>query len=164
MPPCYNGEDSLAAIPNYKENMENLTFKLVTNEQERKGAFEVRRQVFVQEQGVSEELEYDGQDEAARHIVVKEGGRVIGTARVRFLGNNRAKIERMAILKPFRRKGIGKKVIAFLKRELKRQGIAQVILHAQCDVTGFYKSCGFEETGAPFWEADIKHIKMQLKL
>jgi predicted GNAT family N-acyltransferase len=70
----------------------------------------------------------------------------------------------MAILKPFRRKGIGKKVIAFLKRELKRQGITQVILHAQCDAAGFYKSCGFEETGAPFWEADIKHIKMQLQL
>ena len=144
--------------------MRNLTFKLVTDDEELRGAFEVRRQVFVHEQGVSEELEYDGQDEEALHMVVKDRVRVIGTARVQFLASNRAKIERMAILKSFRRKGIGSNIISFLKRDLKNRQIKQIILHAQCAVAEFYKSCGFKETGPTFWEADIKHIKMWLQL
>ena len=144
--------------------MKNLIFKLVTDDEELRGALEIRRQVFVHEQGVSEELEYDGQDEEALHMVVKDGARVIGTTRVRFLASNRVKIERMAILKSFRRKGIGSNIISFLKRELEKRHIKQIILHAQCAVAEFYKSCGFEETGPPFWEADIKHIKMWLQL
>jgi len=144
--------------------MHSLTFKLITDDAEQGGAFEVRKQVFVHEQGVSEELEYDGQDEQALHMVVKDGARVIGTARVQFLSSNRAKIERMAILKPFRRKGIGSNIIAFLKLELKNRHIEQIILHAQYAVVKFYEECGFETTGKPFWEAGIKHIKMQLRL
>jgi predicted GNAT family N-acyltransferase len=144
--------------------MDNITFKLVTNDEELKGALEVRRKVFIQEQGVSEDLEYDGHDGEALHMVVKDGERVIGTARVRFPKTNQAKIERMAVLRPFRRRGIGSNIISFLKRELKSKQIEHIVLHAQCAVATLYKSCGFEETGSPFWEASIKHIKMQLRL
>jgi len=145
-------------------DIDNVTFKLVTNDEELRGALEVRRQVFVEEQGVSEDLEYDGLDGEALHIVVKDGERVIGTARVRFPTTNQAKVERMAVLKPFRGRGIGSNIISFLKGELKTKRIEHVVLHAQYVLTAFYKSCGFEETGAPFWEAGIKHIKMQLRL
>jgi len=144
--------------------MNNITFKLVTNDKELRDALAVREQVFVQEQGVSEDLEYDGFDSEALHMVVKDGNRVIGTARVRFPTTNQAKIERMAILKPFRRRGIGSNIISFLKEDLKSRQIEHVILHAQCTVTEFYKSCGFEETGLPFWDAGIRHIEMQLWL
>ena len=78
--------------------MDNITFKLVTDEEELRGALEVRRQVFIQEQCVSQNLEYDGYDEEALHMVVKDRERVIGTARVRFPTTNQAKIERMAVL------------------------------------------------------------------
>ncbi len=145
-------------------DIDNVTFKLATNDEELRGALEVRRQVFVEEQGVSEDLEYDGLDGEALHIVVKDGERVIGTARVRFPTTNQAKVERMAVLKPFRGRGIGSNIISFLKGELKTKRIEHVVLHAQYVLTAFYKSCGFEETGAPFWEAGIKHIKMQLRL
>ncbi len=145
-------------------DIDNVTFKLATNDEELRGALEVRRQVFVEEQGVSEDLEYDGLDGEALHIVVKDGERVIGTARLRFPTTNQAKVERMAVLKPFRGRGIGSKIISFLKGELKTKRIEHVVLHAQYVLTAFYKSCGFEETGAPFWEAGIKHIKMQLRL
>lgn len=148
----------------YIIDMDNITFKLVASDEELRDALEVRRQVFVQEQGVSEDLEYDGYDSEALHMVVKDGNKVIGTARVRFPTTNQAKIERMAILKPFRHRGIGSNIISFLKEELKGRQIEHVILHAQCAVTEFYKSFGFEETGLPFWDAGIRHIEMQLWL
>jgi len=148
----------------YVTDMANITYKLVTTDEEMRDALEVRRQVFVQEQGVSEDLEYDGQDEEALHMVVKNEGRVIGTARVRFLANNQAKIERLAILKPFRRRGIGSNIFSFLKQELKSRQTEQIIIHAQCAIIAFHKSCGFKEVGSPFWEAGIKHRKMQMQL
>ncbi len=144
--------------------MGKVSYKLVTSDRELQDAFEVRRQVFVEEQGISEDEEYDGCDEEALHMVVKDGERVIGTARIQFPATNRAKIERMAILKPFRQKGIGSAMMVFLNKELRNKQIEQVVLHAQYAVVPFYKSCGFEESGLPFWEAGIKHIKMERQL
>ena len=144
--------------------MGKLNYKLVTSDRELEGAVEVRRRVFIEEQGVSEDLELDGHDREALHMVVEDGDRVIGTARVLFPAAGQAKIERMAVLKPFRRRGIGRKIISFLSEELSNRQVEQLILHAQYSVIAFYKSCGFEETGSPFWEAGIKHIKMQRQL
>ena len=143
--------------------MNELNYKLVNNDEELNGAFEVRRLVFVEEQGVSKDVELDGHDGEALHVVVKAGKRVVGTARVMFLPGNKAKIERMAIRQPFRRRGIGRNIVSFLLEELKNRQVKQVILHAQYSVIGFYKSCGFDESGLPFWEAGIKHVKMQRK-
>ena len=84
-----------------------MTFKLVESNSELREAFKVRRVVFVEEQGVSEDIEYDGFDHEALHMVVKEDDNIIGTARIRFLSEGQAKIERMALLKPFRKRGIG---------------------------------------------------------
>ena len=144
--------------------MDKLSYKLVTSDRELKAAFEVRLQVFVEEQGISEELELDDLDREALHMVVKDGERVIGTARVLFLTANQAKIERMAILKSFRRRGIGRGIMSFLNEELRNKQVEQVVLHAQYAVVAFYKSCGFEESGLPFQEAGIKHIKMERQL
>jgi predicted GNAT family N-acyltransferase len=137
------------------------TYELVASDRDLQGAFDVRRQVFVEEQGISEDLVFDGRDQEALHIVVKDGERVIGTARVLFLADNQAKLERMAVTKAFRHKGIGRGMISFLNEELGKKQVEQVVLHAQHGVIEFYKSCGFEESGLPFWEAGIKHVKMQ---
>jgi len=145
-------------------DMSKFNYRLVISNKELKGALEVRRQVFVDEQGVSEDIELDGRDGEALHMVVTDERSVIGTARVLFLAGSQAKIERMAILKPFRGRGIGREIISFLNEELRNRQIKQVFLHAQCSVSAFYKSCGFEEIGSPFWEAGIKHIKMQRQL
>ncbi len=144
--------------------MDEFNYKLVENDRELKEAFEVRRKVFVEEQGIAEYLEFDGNDGQALHMVVLDGERVIGTARVLFLATNQAKLERMAILKPFRRKGIGRRLIYYLNEDLSKRQVAQVVLHAQYSVVAFYKSCGFEESGSPFWEVSIKHVKMQRQL
>jgi len=144
--------------------MDKFHYKLVASDRELKEAIEVRKKVFVEEQGVPEDMELDGLDSQALHMVVKDGEGVIGTARVMFLPDRQAKIERMAILKPVRRRGIGRGIISFLNEELKNKQVKQVILHSQYSAVGFYKSCGFEESGLPFFEAGIKHIKMQRSL
>ena len=144
--------------------MGKLIYELVASDRDLKDAFDVRRQVFVEEQGISEDLVFDGRDQEALHIVVKDGERVIGTARVLFLADNQAKLERMAVTEAFRRKGIGRRIISFLNKELGNKQVEQVVLHAQHGVVEFYRSCGFEESGLPFWEANIKHTKMQRRL
>ena len=144
--------------------MSKFSYKLVTGDVELKEAFEVRRQVFVREQDISEDLVFDGHDRKALHMVVKDGERVIGSARVQFLADNQAKLERMAILKRYRRKGIGKGMLLFLDAVWKDKQVQQVIIHAQLEVVPFYKLCGFDEFGSPFREAGIKHIKMRKRL
>ena len=144
--------------------MSKLTYKLMASDADLSGAFAVRRQVFVREQGISEDLVFDNNDRDALHVVVKDGERAIGTARVRFLGNNQAKLERMAVTKAFRHKGVGRGIIAFLDEELRDKQVQQVVIHAQEGAVEFYKSCGFKESGSPFWEANIKHIKMYRRL
>ena len=144
--------------------MGKVSYKLVESDSELKAAFEVRRQVFVAEQGVPEDLEFDDHENEALHTVAKDGERVVGTARILFLNNRQAKLERMAILKPFRRKGIGSRIIAFLNEELRNREVKRVVLHAQLPVVAFYESCGFEISGTTFWEVGIKHIKMRRRL
>lgn len=144
--------------------MENLIYKTATGDEDLKGIIAVRKEVFTGEMGIPEELVFDGLDEKMLQIVVKDGETVIGTARVRFLADNQAKLERMAILKARRSMGIGRQIISFLDKELRNRQVKQVILHAQHEAIAFYRACGFKETGDPFWEVGIKHIKMHRQL
>jgi len=143
--------------------MSAFSYELVTNDGALKEAFQVRKQVFVVEQEISEAIEFDGYDGEALHVVAKDGEKVIGTARVMFPAADQAKIERMAVLIPYRRKGVGSRIISFLDDELKKRHINQVVLHAQYAVVDFYASCGFEGYGPLFMEAGIEHVKMQRK-
>ena len=144
--------------------MSKFSYKLMTGGVELQEAFEVRRQVFVREQSIPENLVFDGHDREALHLVVKDGERVIGSARVKFLADNQAKLERMAVLKRYRHKGIGKEMLLFLDTVWKDKQVQQVIIHAQLEVVPFYKLCGFDEFGLPFQEAGIKHIKMRKQI
>jgi predicted GNAT family N-acyltransferase len=141
--------------------MGKFGYKLATGDVELQEAFEVRRKVFVREQGISEGLVFDEHDREALHMLVKDGERVIGSARVQFLTDNQAKLERMAVLKRYRRKGIGKEMLLFLDAIWKDKQVQQVIIHAQFEGVPFYKLYGFNELGLPFREAGIKHIKMR---
>ena len=144
--------------------MDNLIYKTATDDEDLKGIIAVRKEVFTGEMGIPEELVFDGHDERMLQILVKDGETVIGTARVRFLADNQAKLERMAVLQAFRSKGIGRQIISFLDGELKNRQVKQVVLHAQHEAAAFYRSCGFKETGEPFREVGIKHIKMHRQL
>lgn len=144
--------------------MDDTVCKLVVSESELESAFEVRRLVFVEEQDISEALEYDGLDDEAVHIIARHEDKVVGTARVRFPSRGHAKIERMAVLGPFRHQGIGGLILSFVNSELRTRQIQHVLLHAQVAVIEFYRLQGFQETGPYFMEADIKHVAMQMHL
>ena len=141
-----------------------IIYKQTIDESELKRAFEVRTKVFIEEQGISKEEEWDGLDDTAIQFVAKDNDKIVATARVRFPAADYAKIERMAVLKPFRRKGVGKKLLNAIEENLASRHIPQAVLHSQWSVVKFYQSCGYEEIGQPFFEADIKHIKMQKEL
>jgi predicted GNAT family N-acyltransferase len=144
--------------------MAKIIYKLTENEEELRGVNEVRRQVFVIEQGIAEELTFEKSGDGDEiNIIVKDADSIIGTARAVFLDDCTAKIERMAVLKDYRKRGLGKGIILFLKDVFKRRKITHIILHAQYQVIDFYKACGFQESGPPFNEAGIKHVKMEMQ-
>lgn len=144
--------------------MDNITFKKVATRAELNGAFAVRREVFIIEQNISEDEEYDGLDDDCLQFIARSDKKVIGTARVRFPLSDHAKIERMAVLKQFRRQGIGMHILACIEEELKVRQITEAVLHAQMVAVPFYKACGFTAIGDTFYEAGIEHIKMQKRL
>ncbi|HEX9896900.1 MAG TPA: GNAT family N-acetyltransferase [Dehalococcoidales bacterium] len=144
--------------------MGRVIFKQVSSRAELDGAFSVRREVFIGEQNIAEEEEYDGLDDDCLQFIARSGGKIIGTARVRFLSPDHAKIERMAVLKQFRRQGIGKRVLTCIEEELKGQAVTEAVLHAQKIAVPFYQACGFKAIGDIFYEAGIEHIKMQKRL
>ncbi len=146
------------------EEVDDLICRRALGPEDKLAALAVRREVFVDEQGVSEAEEYDGLNDTADHYVVTDGDRVIATTRVRFPTATSAKLERMAVLKPFRRKGVGTRILTSILDDLRTRQVELVVLHAQVQARDFYRSCGFEETGEPFHEAGIEHVKMRLVL
>ena len=124
-------------------------------------ALTVRMRVFVQEQAVPAEIELDADDAHARHFLAKVAGRPVGTARV-VIHNRKAKIGRMAVLQPQRRRGIGTLLLRRALTYAKRHGTRIICLHAQVHVIGFYERQGFVASGKVFNEAGIPHRKMSL--
>lgn len=127
-------------------------------------AFDVRRDVFIEEQGVSEAEEWDGKDENSIHYVVYDGDDPVGTARLRTPEDDLAKIERVAVEKPSRGRGIGRTLIRVLEEEATDQGCTDVLLHAQTTVEEFYQKLGYETVSGVFLEDGIQHVKMTKSL
>ncbi|MDH5324797.1 MAG: GNAT family N-acetyltransferase [Gammaproteobacteria bacterium] len=121
----------------------------------------IRKQVFVHEQKVPEELEWDNLDDAAEHVLVCDSnGSAIATARLLDTGQ----IGRMAVLTPYRGRGIGHSMLSLLIETARQKGFSQVFVHAQQSALGFYQKHGFEAEGELFMEANIPHLHMILPL
>lgn len=121
----------------------------------------VRERVFIEEQGVPRELEWDQWDECSDHAMALDGGsNAIGTARL--LPNGR--IGRMAVLRHWRGQGVGAALIEALLRLAGEKGMREVTLHAQTHAAGFYRRFGFNARGDEFLEACIPHQEMHLRL
>jgi predicted GNAT family N-acyltransferase len=135
----------------------------VTSDDDMKRCFDIRREVFVGEQSVPENLEIDGQDDAARHFAVKADGNIIATCRVRLMGSA-AKIERVAVLKDFRSKGIGRVLMRYILNELRKQGNIHLFkLSSQTHAVPFYEKLGFKTRGGEYLDAGIPHYDMVLE-
>ena len=118
----------------------------------------VRRAVFIEEQGVDEEEELDGEDAASRHfLAIDDQDRPVGVARLMSSGQ----IGRIAVLPAWRRRGVGTRLLGRAIGVAERQGLT-VFLHAQADALYFYKCNGFVACGDVFLEAGIEHRRMTL--
>jgi predicted GNAT family N-acyltransferase len=126
-------------------------------------AFEVRYEVFVDEQGVPRELEADEFDPRATHLLAIRDGQVVGTLRMLAHGGA-AKIGRVAVRAAARRTGIGGRLMERAAALALERGFAEIVLHAQVAVAGFYRRLGYVEEGDPFDEAGIPHIGMRKKI
>ncbi|MCK5283654.1 MAG: GNAT family N-acetyltransferase [Nanoarchaeota archaeon] len=145
--------------------MKHLKIRLIKNN-ELNDVFKIRDIVFIKGQKVPKERDRgkldNYADNYAKHFIVLYNNRHIGCARVRFL-NNKAKLERMAILKKYRRKGFGKQLLKHLISYCKRNKVKEIYCHAQYYIRNYYKSCGFKQRGKTFMDANMKHIGMFLK-
>jgi predicted GNAT family N-acyltransferase len=118
---------------------------------------EIREKVFITEQNVPRDLEWDGLDDDALHfIALNEAGQALGTARLLQTGQ----IGRMAVLAEQRSRGIGRALLAAAVAEATHIGLARVFLHAQRHAEAFYRKAGFLPIGSEFLEAGIPHIEM----
>lgn len=123
----------------------------------------IRRAVFIVEQGVREDEEYDGLDDEALHLVAFFAGRAIGTARILIDGGT-GKIGRVAVLAEARGKGFGRALILAALDALRSRGATRAKLGAQTHALGFYESLGFEAFGPEYLDAGIPHRDMVLAL
>jgi len=136
-----------------------------TTEREREDAFAVRREVFVEEQGVPEELEWDEYDEKSRtiHFVAYDDGDPVGAARVRPKSEGVGKVERVATLEERRGEGIGRALMAAVE-DAARTEYEKLVLHAQRHAESFYADLDYERVGEEFEEAGIPHVEMEKHL
>lgn len=150
---------------------------VVDTDTERDDAFEVRRSVFVDEQGVDAAIEYDEHDESgadAVHFVAYAEGEPIGAARLRSADDAEhssgsdsgptGKVERVAIAAARRGEGWGRRLMDAVEARAREAGFDRLTLHAQTHVREFYERLNYEPHGEEFEEAGIPHVAMDKDL
>ncbi|WGL17062.1 GNAT family N-acetyltransferase [Microbulbifer bruguierae] len=120
----------------------------------------IRQKVFVEEQHVPPELEWDEQEDSAQHFLIYQKDKAVGTGRLTATG----KIGRMAILKDTRGLGAGLELLKRICKFARIEGQKYVYLNAQVQAVPFYEKAGFVVAGEEFIEADIPHVRMELSL
>lgn len=136
--------------------------KRITTENDLKIAFHIRKEVFVEEQGFLLEFEFDEFDTLnalSEHILVYYNEKPVGTGRLRVV-DGLGKLERICILEPYRKFGLGKIILKTLEDIAKEQGITQVKLHGQTHAEGFYKKLGYRTSSDVFMEDGGPHLLM----
>ncbi len=124
----------------------------------------IREQVFINEQNVPVELEWDNLDEQCLHCLVSDAdGISVATARL-LQDKKHAHIGRMAVLKPYRQQGIGSMMLTTLLEQAKKIGVIKIDINAQTSAMSFYQRAGFIAVGDKFDDAGIPHYKMTLQL
>src|SRR5882672_5885161 len=123
-----------------------IQIKQISSDEAKAQAFAIRMRVFVREQRVPAAIELDRDDDRAIHFLATSDGRAVGTARV-VSHHSSAKIGRMAVLKSYRGKGVGKKLLRRAIATAKKLGARSIYLHAQVPVIEFYEKLGFRCVG-----------------
>ena len=121
----------------------------------------IREKVFIEEQKVTPQLEWDGKDEEAIHFLAYQDEKAIGCARACVIENH-MQLGRMAVLKEYRNNGIGSFLIEKAITTAKLNQLSKISISAQCHAIDFYKKFGFEVTSEIYLDAGISHQDMEL--
>ncbi|MDN4071742.1 GNAT family N-acetyltransferase [Fictibacillus terranigra] len=143
-----------------------MEVKKISEDHDLKEAFYIRKEVFVGEQGVpleDEFDEFDTLDGECEHILVYFNAQPVGTGRIRVL-DGFGKLERICILEPYRKFGLGKIMIQALEEMAEEKGVPAVKLHGQTQAEGFYTKLGYRASSTIFMEDGIPHIVMRKEL
>ena len=137
----------------------------IDNEKDLQLAFKVREEVFIVEQKVSREEEFDEFEAESRHYLIMDGNTPCGVSRWRTTDYG-VKLERIAVAKAFRRKGIASLLMQAMIDDINKDASVDskvLYLNAQVDAMPLYAKFGFLAEGATFMECDILHQKMVLE-
>ena len=137
-----------------------INIKTAITKKDKGECFSIRRDVFVKEQNISKKIEFDDEKVDATYFIAQYKNIFVGTARYR-LTDFGIKLERFAVLKPYRNLGVGKKLALYILNSVKDEKL--IYLHAQDSVIDFYSKLGFKRIGSQFFEAEIAHQKMIYK-
>ncbi|MFC1589262.1 GNAT family N-acetyltransferase [Pseudomonadota bacterium] len=140
--------------------IENIEIIPCSWEDRQKELKQIRQTVFIEEQQVPEELEWDEFETQSTHFIVYDGSTPVATARLKPDGQ----IGRMAVIKNYRNKGIGKKLLSAVILHAKNNGYSMIYLHSQKHAIRFYEQFGFMPNGSEFVDADILHQAMYKNL
>ena len=124
---------------------------------------EIRRRVFVEEMGIAEVLEFDGDDERAFHVVAETSDGLVGTLRLLFEMNGSVKIGHFAVLNKVRGEGIGDMLIRMALNKISNVECEKVIVNAVADKRGFYEKYGFKSVPEPNFDYGHERYIMELK-
>lgn len=139
--------------------MDEIMLHVTTWQDDERRIRAVRQAVFIEEQGISDDEEWDAADENSSHVLALGKKRdVVGTGR---LGPN-GKIARVAVIAEYRGQGIGSAILKRLIHEAMERGQNRVYLHAQTQALNFYKKMGFISDERTFMEAGIPHVLASL--
>lgn len=141
--------------------MTKTTIKLASWQEDQPALKAVRQAVFIDEQQVPVELEWDNLDHDCLHwLAINEQDEPVGTVRMQRDGH----IGRMAVLQAYRHQGIGKSLLEAVIAEAKNKQLLEIYLYAQTQVQDFYSAYGFVAEGEEYMDAGIPHITMRLRL
>jgi predicted GNAT family N-acyltransferase len=138
-----------------------ITAKIAQTATELEDCYRIRAAVFIDEQGVPAEIERDGLDASALHVLALAEGRAVGTARVVRLDQGKtAKIGRVAVLAPARGTGVGKLLMAAIDAAPELSACERFVLQSQTHALPFYLKLGYVPYGDEFLDAGIAHVAM----
>lgn len=136
-----------------------IQVKKAVSSSQLKDIYHIRKIVFIEEQQCPPELEWEDEEEAV-HFLASFNNVPAGTARW-LKTENGYKLQRFAVLKEFRTKGVGQALVKFILEDLPLEA-KFVYLHSQAHACSFYSNFGFVTEGDEFMEAGIRHYKMIL--
>lgn len=127
-------------------------------------ALALRRQVFVEEQGIDPALEFGADEDFYTYFVGYEDETPVVTARTRRTEENTWTVQRVATAKESRRHGLAQELFEYIETQGRQAGVEKIRLHAQATAEPFYFAMNYERTGGPEMEAGLLHYWMEKKL